>query len=212
MLDFVSLVPGVLSDALKSLGLATSPHGKYLAIVDSVAALDGYDSDAAIGHLIGAAVQSGLDQQTIRRAVSHGRERAEAARQYREAAVPPKQFPVVPAASNDDASPSLREALRIQAQERAWLSWATSADNLDAVAVPTKTAPTTIEALLYELRDGLSCLANEGALDRLRRCDRAAMRTIAAEMESWECRGKPWLPAWSTQDVAKLLKIWRGLK
>jgi hypothetical protein len=75
-----------------------------------------------------------------------------------------------------------------------------------------RTAASTIEALLYELRKGLSCLADFGARARLRSCDRAAMREIAEELLSWESKNRPWLPAWSREDVAKLLRIRRGLK
>jgi hypothetical protein len=79
-------------------------------------------------------------------------------------------------------------------------------------ARPNPTAAVTIEALLHELRSGLSCLADPGALDRLWRCDEAAMRTIARELLSWKSKNKPWLPAWSREDVANLLRVRRGLK
>jgi hypothetical protein len=70
-----------------------------------------------------------------------------------------------------------------------------------------KTAASTIEALLYELRSGLSCLADEGARNRLRCCDEEAMRTIAAELLSWKGKNKSWLPPWTKEDVAKLIDV-----
>jgi hypothetical protein len=33
------------------------------------------------------------------------------------------------------------------------------------------------------------------------------MRTIAAELLSWEGKNKPWLPPWTKEDVAKLLAV-----
>jgi hypothetical protein len=44
----------------------------------------------------------------------------------------------------------------------------------DTAGIPTRTAASTIEALLYELRSGLSCLADEGARNRYRAVGRAA--------------------------------------
>jgi hypothetical protein len=75
------------------------------------------------------------------------------------------------------------------------------------------TPVSTVNALLHvDLRCGLSCLSDSGARDRLRRCDEAAMRTIAEELLSWRDKRSSWLPPWSKEDVAKLLVIWRGLK
>jgi hypothetical protein len=77
---------------------------------------------------------------------------------------------------------------------------------------PKRTAASTIEALLFELRSGLSCLSGWGARDRLMRCDAAAIQHIAAQLLTWKDKNKPWLPPWSKDDVAELLTIWRGLK
>jgi hypothetical protein len=82
----------------------------------------------------------------------------------------------------------------------------------EAAAAPSRTATSTVEALLYELPSGLSCLSDEGARNRLRSCDQAAIRTIAAELLSWKSKNKPWLPPWSEDDVAKLLAVKEGLK
>jgi hypothetical protein len=77
---------------------------------------------------------------------------------------------------------------------------------------PKGTEASTVEALLYELRGGLSCLSDLGARDRLMRCDAAAIQHIAAQLLTWKDKNKPWLPPWSKEDVANLLTIWRGLK
>jgi hypothetical protein len=116
--------------------------------------------------------------------------------------------------ANDNALPSLRAALRVQAKERDWDAPAAEgadSSNEDAEA-PPRTAASTIDALLYELRSGLSCLADDGAIDRLRSCDLTAMRSIAAELLTWKGRNKPWLPHWTEDDVAKLVDVWEALK
>jgi hypothetical protein len=86
------------------------------------------------------------------------------------------------------------------------------ADEYRECAVTGKTAASTIEALLYELRSGLSCLADAGARDRLLRCDEVAIRAIAAELLTWKGKSKPWLPPWSKEDVAELIDAWEVLK
>jgi hypothetical protein len=83
---------------------------------------------------------------------------------------------------------------------------------IDATLRSQQAAASIIEALLYELRSGLLCLAGEGARNRLRSCDEAAMRAIAAELLSWKGKRKPRLPPWTEDEVAKLIVIWRGLK
>ena len=78
---------------------------------------------------------------------------------------------------------------------------------------PRRGAPdSTIEALLYELRSGLSCLSDSGARQRLRSCDEAAIQYIAAELLTWRDKGKPWLPPWSKEDVGKLIDAWEALR
>jgi len=81
---------------------------------------------------------------------------------------------------------------------------------LGAAPQAASTPASTVEALLFELRSGLSCLADPGACERLRCCDEIAMRTIAARLLSWKDKNKPWLPPWSEEDVAKLVDI-RGV-
>jgi hypothetical protein len=117
-----------------------------------------------------------------------------------------------------EISAALTAVLSIQAIERGWpvpsgtkVTEVTNKLN-DTAGIPTRTAASTIEALLYELRSGLSCLADEGARNRLRSCDEAAMRVIAAELLSWRSKNKPWLPPWSEDDVAKLAAIWGALR
>ena len=74
------------------------------------------------------------------------------------------------------------------------------------------TAPTTVEAMLFALRSGLSCLANPGNRDRLQACDPAAMREIAARLHSWRALRAAWLPAWDDGDVKRLILVWRALR
>lgn len=78
----------------------------------------------------------------------------------------------------------------------------------------SRTPASTIDALLYGLRRGLSCLSDPGNRERLSRCDEAAIRKIATELMTWPGKTKdgkprPWLPAWEKDDIAKLLGVWR---
>jgi hypothetical protein len=61
------------------------------------------------------------------------------------------------------------------------------------------TPSTTIEALMYGLRRGLSCLDDPGNRDRLRCCDGAAMREIVQRLID---RG------WPDPDIEKLFAMW----
>src|SRR5882672_11469563 len=77
---------------------------------------------------------------------------------------------------------------------------------------PTATPATTIEALMYALRRGLSCLDDPANRARLRSCDDAAMKEIVARLRTWKSRNAGWLPVWSDTDIAKLAKAWRTLR
>jgi hypothetical protein len=209
MLDHTSVVSGLVRSAIETLDLAKTDCGKTLAVTDGAAALAGYDRDDLIGIAADAAILAGLDTDIVKKAIQAGKARAQWAREYRESMPAPRAAPgaaqevfeeVPDLPANDNASASLRAALRVQAKERDWEQAAT-----EDAEVASKTGASTIEALLYELRSGLSCLADEGARDRLRRCDEAAMRTIAAELLTRKSRNKPWLPPWLEEDVAKLL-------
>jgi putative DNA primase/helicase len=81
-------VSRALAGALQAMRGAETDYGKFLAIVDGTAALDGYESAAGIEHLEQAAIAAGLDEDTIRIAIKSGKRRAEEARQYREECVP----------------------------------------------------------------------------------------------------------------------------
>jgi hypothetical protein len=213
-----------LHNAIQALEVARTTYGKTMAVTDGAAALVGDASALAMASLAEAAIAAGLDPDTVKSGIEAGKNRAELARQYRESTPPPKPArraeqeaagaPTRAVASNGVASPSLCEALQIQARERDWARSAREAVsdlNEDAIA-PSKTAAATIEALLYELRSGLSCLEGDGAVNRLRSCDEEAIRTIAAQLLTWEGKSKPWLPPWTKQDVAKLVAIWEALR
>jgi hypothetical protein len=64
------------------------------------------------------------------------------------------------------------------------------------------TLSTTIEALIYGFRRGLSCLDDPGNRDRLRRCDGVAMREIVQRLIN---RG------WPDHDIEKLFAMWELL-
>jgi hypothetical protein len=77
---------------------------------------------------------------------------------------------------------------------------------------PTRTAQSTIDALLYELREGLSALAGDGCRKRLRCCDAAAMRIVAETLLARKDKNKTWLKPWTQEDIAKLLTVRKGMK
>jgi hypothetical protein len=227
MLDHISVVSGLLCNAIEALELARTIYGKAMAVTDGAAVLVGYDRDDLIGRLASAAVEAGLDLDTAKVAIEAGKARAEVARQYRESTPPPKRLsssspsaetPTAPSAVNDNVSASLHEAIRIQALDREWSEAAAAAaiETTNRVNEAEKaqrpTPASTVEALLYELRSGLSCLSDHGARDRLRRCGENAIRIIAAELLTRKGKNKPWLPPWSEEDVAKLFAIKGGLK
>jgi hypothetical protein len=64
------------------------------------------------------------------------------------------------------------------------------------------TPPTTIEALMFGLRRGLSCLGDSGNCDRLRRCDEGAIRQIATRLLAI---------GWLEDEVARLIEAWQAI-
>jgi hypothetical protein len=74
------------------------------------------------------------------------------------------------------------------------------------------TPSTTVEALMYGLRRGLSCLDDLGNLDRLRRCDEAAMTGIASRLIDMKAQSKGARSDWTEDAVADLLAIWRAVR
>ncbi len=82
-----------------------------------------------------------------------------------------------------------------------------------SLATETRPTPqTTIEALLFGLRRGLSCLDDPSNCDRLARCDAAAVEQIALRLRAWKAKRVAWLPAYSDHEIATLLKLWRALR
>lgn len=70
----------------------------------------------------------------------------------------------------------------------------------------------TVEALVYGLRRGLSCLADNGNRLRLQRCDAAAMRQIASRLLTMGERTAGCHESWAQADVAKLITLWKSLR
>lgn len=69
------------------------------------------------------------------------------------------------------------------------------------------TAQSTIEALMYELRDGLGALAEDGARGRLASCDRTAVKHVMRRLRA----GHRFDPKWSEADVQTLMLEWKSL-
>jgi hypothetical protein len=76
---------------------------------------------------------------------------------------------------------------------------------------PTATPWSTVEALLYGLRRGLSCLDDPSNRDRLARCDAAAMKEISARLLDMKARSKGARADWSKEDVGTLISVWRAM-
>jgi hypothetical protein len=72
------------------------------------------------------------------------------------------------------------------------------------------TAPTTIESMMYALRErGLSCLQELNSRDRLARCDAAAMKQITERLLNMGNGSKGRLKDWPVADVEKVLVAWK---
>jgi hypothetical protein len=74
------------------------------------------------------------------------------------------------------------------------------------------TPESTIQALMYALRHGLSCLANPANREQLSRCDADAMKHIATELAGWKSSPHDWLPAWGDHEIEQLTATWRALR
>ena len=70
------------------------------------------------------------------------------------------------------------------------------------------TAPTTIEALMFELREGLGMLAEAGTRSRLRGCDRLAFKQIVRRLR----KGTGYDPKWGENDIATLTVEWKRIR
>lgn len=69
------------------------------------------------------------------------------------------------------------------------------------------TTEATIEALMFELRDGLGALAEEGTRGRLAGCDRTAVKQVARRLRA----GHRFDAKWNEADVATLILEWESL-
>jgi hypothetical protein len=78
----------------------------------------------------------------------------------------------------------------------------TTVAKLNATAgAPGRTATSSIEALLYELRADLSCLTDPGTQGRLRSCDNEAVRTITGALRSWKAQNSLGRRTWTEDDI-----------
>jgi len=83
---------------------------------------------------------------------------------------------------------------------------------LEASRPLAATSQSTIEALMYALRRGLSCFGEPGNVERLKCCDKAAVEQIAKRLRTWKAKQVPWLPPYTDNEIATLLKLWRALR
>ena len=72
------------------------------------------------------------------------------------------------------------------------------------------TAQSTVEALMFELRDGLGVLAEESTRGRLGRCSKSAMRQVVKRLRPGQ--GGRYDPNWSAADIQTLVLEWQKLQ
>lgn len=72
------------------------------------------------------------------------------------------------------------------------------------------TAPSTVEALLYELRAGLRALAEDGTRGRLARCNKGALREVVKRLRPGQ--GGRYDPNWNEADIQTLIAEWENLR
>jgi hypothetical protein len=77
---------------------------------------------------------------------------------------------------------------------------------------PEPTPKSAIEAVLFGLRRGLSCLDEAGNRARLARCDAAAMKEVAARLLNLKELSKGARDDWPKDDVEKLVALWESLR
>jgi hypothetical protein len=99
-----------------------------------------------------------------------------------------------------DTSRALSDAERVLVER---LRLTRVSDNVIRIEPKERATPsTTIEALMFGLRRGLSCLEDHANRDRLRRCDDAAIRQIAARLLAM---------GWAKETVATLIDAWQAV-
>jgi hypothetical protein len=96
----------------------------------------------------------------------------------------------------------LHHDVRPEAQGIGTVAVHNAGPELDTELQSTRTPSTTVQALMYGLRRGLSCLEDPGNRDRLRRCDAPAMKEIAGRL--LRCN-------WQIDDVERLIDAWRAI-
>ena len=67
----------------------------------------------------------------------------------------------------------------------------------------------TIEALLYELRAGVSVLGEEGARGRLSHCNKGAIREVVKRLQPG--KGGKYDPNWNAEEIQLLIREWKKL-
>ena len=72
----------------------------------------------------------------------------------------------------------------------------------------TKTADSTIEAMMWALRRGLPALIDPWLKKRLEMCDRAAIEEIKSRLLDMQARSNGAWPNWSPENVDKIMKAW----
>jgi hypothetical protein len=70
-------------------------------------------------------------------------------------------------------------------------------------------AASTLDALFYVFRRGLTALDDSDNRSRLAQCDQEEFRKLVAELRTWPA-GRHWLRAWSEDELRRLTQIWQA--
>jgi hypothetical protein len=75
-------------------------------------------------------------------------------------------------------------------------------------------AASTVEALAYQLRAGVTALRNPSALRRIAELDEQQMREVGARLdkERWSLDGKRRVPPWTSTEIETFVETWRRIR
>src|SRR5262245_8467170 len=84
----------------------------------------------------------------------------------------------------------------------------------DLNAVKGRAASSTVEALAYQLRDGVRALREPSAQQRLSEFNEEQMREFVERLtkERWNKSGTARVPPWAPEEIETLVEVWGALR
>jgi hypothetical protein len=84
----------------------------------------------------------------------------------------------------------------------------------DVNTVKGRAASMTVEALAYQLRDGVDALREPSAQRRLSELDEAQLLDVAERLtlERWNKTGTARVPPWAPEEIETLMEMWSALR